>query len=139
MDFPILAATTSTSKEILIIYQNIWRDFGVIAKQAGIVRYAKPLHSLRKSCITDWAGRFGAHVVKEWAGHEDIDTTLKFYLKVPDAEYQRAAGLLETTKAGGTQLVTQPTVLPLPICRKSKAGDGIRTHDVQLGKLAFYH
>ena len=23
--------------------------------------------------------------------------------------------------------------------RHSKAGDGIRTHDVQLGKLAFYH
>ncbi len=32
----------------------------------------------------------------------------------------------------------EPQVLKLADFRK-EAGDGIRTHDVQLGKLAFYH
>ena len=35
--------------------RNLWRDFGVLCKRAGLTRWAGPLHSLRKSCITDWA------------------------------------------------------------------------------------
>ena len=34
---------------------NIWRDFGPLFKKAKVARYSKPMHSLRKSCITDWA------------------------------------------------------------------------------------
>lgn len=77
-----------------VVYQNVWRDFQVIAKNAGVARYSKPLHSLRKSCITDWARDFAAHVIKEWAGHADIRTTLQYYLKVSESDYDKAAGLM---------------------------------------------
>jgi integrase len=184
-----------------VIFKNVWRDFQVLAKRAGVNAYSKPFHSLRKSCITDWASRFPAHVVKEWAGHQDIRTTLKYYLKVSESEYDKAAGLgasatgMNQAKADpdhAADLLTmpeqgqtagsdrsvgnrgdgevaadsfgasvenaegpEPPILPFPgdltgkvtgiadfepsNRRKSKAGDGIRTHDVQLGKLAFYH
>ncbi|MFO0887575.1 MAG: hypothetical protein U0790_00360 [Isosphaeraceae bacterium] len=34
---------------------NAWRDFGVLFRKAKMLRYAKRMHSLRKSCTTDWA------------------------------------------------------------------------------------
>ena len=40
------------------------------------------LHDLRRSAITHWAGRLSAAVVQELAGHVDIKTTLKYYVKV---------------------------------------------------------
>ncbi len=80
-----------------VVYKNVWRDFQVVARRAGVASYSKPLHSLRKSCITDWAARFPAHVVQEWAGHGDIRTTLKYYLKVSESEYDKAAGLVAVT------------------------------------------
>jgi integrase len=96
--FALLEAAYDPQAELVIppggvVYQNVWRDFQVVAKRAGVAPYSKPLHSLRKSCVTDWAARFPAHVVKEWAGHADIRTTLKYYLKVSESEYDRAAGL----------------------------------------------
>ena len=72
---------------------NTWRDAQALFRKAGVPAYDKPFHSLRKSCITDWAGEFPTHVVKEWAGHADIRTTLKYYLKVSESEYDRAAGI----------------------------------------------
>jgi site-specific recombinase XerD len=177
---------------------NLWRDAKLLCKRAGVTPYAKPFHALRKSCITDWASKFPAHVVKEWAGHGDLRTTLKFYLKVSEGDYLRAAGLpeddaglhaseadferaanlsnpdnrqsllplegaeakekgpaiMETagpSETGAddrgadevvssppgelTQLLTQLGDSEAPDRRKSKAGEGIRTPDVQLGKM----
>ena len=85
--------------------KNVSRDFTVLCRRANVVRYAKPLHTLRKSCLTDWAARFQTHVVKEWAGHTSIQTTDEFYLKVSDADYATAASQDFTDV---TQLVTQP-------------------------------
>ncbi len=177
--------------------RNVWRDFRVLCKRAKVTPYAKPFHALRKSCLTDWAARFPAHVVKEWAGHADIRTTLKYYLKVSEGDYRRAAKLpsidatvhqsddleqatrvaasvstgdssldgdqterkapavretagspngqdqgREVVSASSrelTQLLTQPGDFEVSDRRKSIAGEGIRTLDVQLGKLAFYH
>ena len=165
--------------------RNVWRDFQMLFKRAGVTPYEKPFHSLRKTCITDWAGKFPAHVVKEWAGHADIRTTLKYYLKVSESEYDRAAGLTSEAKPSDAEMDVQattteeerktpPTELPAPVDgtpkgddgeagpqdgarprltqlwtrlgdsevenrRKLRAGEGIRTPDVQLGKLAFYH
>ena len=62
---------------------NLWWDMQVLFKRAGVQPYAKPFHTLRKSCITDWAARFPQHVVSEWAGHSDIQTTNEYYLQVP--------------------------------------------------------
>jgi len=131
--------------------RNISRDFNVICKKAVVDRYDKPTHTLRKSCLTDWAGKFPAHVVKEWAGHSSIETTDEFYLKVNEADYLKAAG---KPTEDCTQLCTQPdkkgekeTQDEKQSSRQdavnkevtNKAGDEIRTLDVQLGKLAFYH
>jgi len=170
-----------------VVRKNAWRDFQVLAKKAGVKSYPKPFHSLRKSCITDWADGFAAHVVMEWAGHQDIRTTLKYYLKVSESEYDRAAGWLTSgiakrSSASGeksaerqddadhdavpsnnqaaescqktpegsvsaflpfsadvTGKVTGKVDFEPSICHKYRAGEGIRTLDVQLGKLAFYH
>jgi len=111
--------------------KNIWRDFGPLCKRAGIDRYPKPMHALRKSCITDWAAIHPSHVVQAWAGHSDYRTTTRYYLKVSEGDFDRAAGL--------AQKVAQNHDSDPPTRPKSRAGEGIRTPDVQLGKLAFYH
>jgi integrase len=72
---------------------NIWRDFQVVFRRAGVTPYDKPMHSLRKSCINDWAGEHASHVVKAWAGHSDYRTTATYYLQVSAADYRKAAGL----------------------------------------------
>lgn len=72
--------------------KNVWRDFQVIAKRAGVKSYAKPIHSLRKSRITDWAGKHPPHVVMAWAGHSDLRTTLKYYSKVQESDFEKATG-----------------------------------------------
>ena len=125
--------------------KNISRDFDVLCKRASVTRYDKPLHTLRKSCITDWASRFPMHAVQEWAGHANIQTTRVFYLKVGEAEYDAAA---RQPFATCTQLGTQPadsdrpretaeSVDPGESDTSETAGEGIRTLDVQLGKLRF--
>src|SRR5262249_37109014 len=72
---------------------NIWRDFQVLFKRAGVTPYSKPMHSLRKSCITDWARTNPSHVVQQWAGHSDYRTTAQHYLQVSVSDYRKAAGL----------------------------------------------
>ena len=65
------------------------------------------MHSLRKSCITDWAASGVApKSVQEWAGHADIRTTMAYYAKVLDSEFDKITGM--------TQKVTQ----------KEEAGSG---------------
>jgi len=114
-----------------IAVSNIWRDFGPLCKRAGTQRYSKPMHSLRKSCITDWAAVHPAHVVQAWAGHSDYRTTTRYYLKVSEGDYDRATGPAQKP-------AQNPGSDPENL-HKSRAGEGIRTPDVQLGKLAFYH
>ena len=70
---------------------NINRNIKLSIKRAGLKLWTKPLHSLRKSCITDWAERYPIHAVKEWAGHSSIATTQSFYTQVGDGIYDQAA------------------------------------------------
>ncbi len=127
----------------------MWRDFGVIRKRAGTPKYAKWCHTLRKNRESDWmdAG-FPFHVVVEWMGHSD-EVARQHYLRVNESDL--AAAAQTPIDPNLTQLLTQldvseqlaedesePQVLNFDEFRR-KAGDGIRTHDVQLGKLAFYH
>ena len=159
---------------------NLWRDFQSLFRRARVRPYSKPMHTLRKCCLTDWADTQPSHFVQAWAGHSDYRTTANFYLQVPESGYRKAAGLPlgeeaeKTTRwekcwtviksvageknslsgdpqlefsAGDTSghregLRQNPPQTPdfdLSIRRKSRAGEGIRTPDVQLGKLAFYH
>ena len=132
-----------------LVAQNVWRDFGVIRKRAGLAKYAKWCHTLRKNRENDWmAAGFPFHVVVEWMGHSD-EVARQHYLRVNEADINAAS---QRMIAGDlTQLLTQldnsassadggsaPQVLKLKDFMK-KAGDRIRTDDVQLGKLAFYH
>lgn len=72
--------------------KNISRDFTVLCGRAGVKRYAKPFHTLRKTCLTVWARQFPQHVVAAWAGHASSETTSEYYLQVSEAEYEKAAG-----------------------------------------------
>jgi len=77
---------------------NLSRDFTVLCKRAGIFRWKYPTHTLRKTCCERWAEVYPAHVVAEWAGHSDIETTRKHYLQVAQEVDDKAAGL-EAEKA----------------------------------------
>jgi integrase len=72
---------------------SLYRDIKATILRAGLIVWAKPFHTMRKNCITDWvvAGN-PIHAVKEWAGHADIKTTQKYYLQVSEAVYDQAAG-----------------------------------------------
>ena len=126
---------------------NVWRDFGVIRKRAGTPKYAKWCHTLRKNRENDWiAAGFPFHVVVEWMGHSD-EVARQHYLCVNPSDM--AAASRTQIPESLTQKVTQikvsapaevedaePQVLKLEDFKK-KAGDGIRTHDVQLGNRRF--
>ena len=71
---------------------NVLRDFQRRVEQAGIDTAGKNLtvHTLRKCCIQNWANSLPMNVVKELAGHSDIETTNRFYSTV-DEEHLKAA------------------------------------------------
>lgn len=59
---------------------NSWRDFNAIRRRAGLPECS--MHDLRKSFCTNLARSMPMHVVQELAGHSDIRTTRRFYLKL---------------------------------------------------------
>jgi integrase len=62
------------------------------------------MHSLRKSCITDWAnGGVAPKSVQEWAGHADIRTTMAYYAKVVDSEFEKISGVTQKQEAGSKE------------------------------------
>ncbi len=86
------AAETGSEKVVSgVNVNNLWRDFQVLFRRSDVKKYSKPFHTLRKSCITHWAVSYPAHVVKEWADHSSLETTDRYYLQVPESEYNRAA------------------------------------------------
>ncbi len=126
-----------------LVMQNLWRDFRVICKRAGIEPYAKWCHTLRKNRESDWmAVGFPFHVVVDWMGHSD-EVARQHYLRVNDADLDAAtqtqigAGLTQKlTQIGDSEPETgdedEPQIFNLEEFRK-QAGDRIRTDDVQLG------
>jgi len=68
------------------------------------------IHTLRKSCITNWANEINnPEVVRELAGHSDIKTTMQYYSKVTKEQRQKAAKaidrLLEASFGSGKKYV----------------------------------
>lgn len=94
--------------------KNISRDFTVLCNRASVERYAKPFHSLRKTCLTAWAREYPQHVVQEWAGHADPKTTKDYYLKVSEAEYDRAAGKTSSNSVVARLVARLPHFQPSP-------------------------
>ena len=88
-----------------LVTQNLWRDFRVICKRAGVEPYAKWCHTLRKNRESDWiAAGFPFHVVVDWMGHSD-QVARQHYLRVNEADLDAAA----QTQIGAvlTQKLTQ--------------------------------
>ena len=116
-------------------------------------RYAKPYHSMRKSCIRHWSENFPAHVVSEWTGHADLETTNKYYLQVAESEYRKAAENA-FLKRNGTENCTENGKTEENSGQKEKpdlsqalennkdtneCGRPESNWRIQLGKLVFYH
>ena len=76
---------------------NMWRDFRVIARRAGLDPWARWRHTLRKNCETDWAGRFPIHVVAEWLGNSP-EVAMRHYLRAEARHYLEASGLDDSAK-----------------------------------------
>ena len=76
----VLVNSKGPAKGKQVKHQNIWRDFQVIRRRAGVSKCS--LHDLRKSYCTNLAGSIPMHVVQELAGHSDIRTTRQYYVKV---------------------------------------------------------
>ena len=72
---------------------NLWRDFQAIREKAGVP--ACSFHDLRKSYCTNLADAVPLHVVQELAGHADIRTTRKHYLKVREEQIDSARRALD--------------------------------------------
>ena len=59
---------------------NAWRDFDAIRRRAGLPKCS--MHDLRRSFCTNLSRTIPMHVVQELAGHSDIRTTRRYYVKV---------------------------------------------------------
>ena len=81
---------------------NILRNFRTRCRRAGIKPVGKlTVHTLRKSCIQNWADCLPMNVVKEFAGHSSISTTQEFYTRV-DADHEaKAARLIQQLLQNG--------------------------------------
>lgn len=78
--------------------QNVWRDFQVIRQKAGTPECS--FHDLHKSYCTNLAGAVPLHVVQELAGHADIRTTRKHYVKMPNEQIDAARRALDEVLQG---------------------------------------
>ncbi len=83
---------------------NIQRGFIAIVKKAGI-KYCT-IHDLRRTFITHLAeSGVSAIVVKELAGHDSIETTLKYYTNISSAVQRSAQEKLSDALMGGNEKI----------------------------------
>jgi len=80
---------------------NLWRDFGVICRRAGLERWPDWCQILRKNCETDWAQKYPQYVVSCWMGH-DMSVSARHYLQVPEELYEKAAATNKSPTATKT-------------------------------------
>lgn len=83
---------------------NVPREFKRHLKRAGITPNGTlSIHTLRKSCIQNWANELPINVTKELAGHSSIVTTQKYYLQVDEYHRAKAAAVIESLISGGKE------------------------------------
>jgi len=68
------------------------RGFEVLAKRAKVATYARPFHTLRKNCETDWLSEYDVFTVCEWLGHGPA-IAKRHYHRAKDETFEQAAGL----------------------------------------------
>lgn len=79
------------------LVNNRLREFKRHLKWAGI----KPngslsLHTLRKSCVQNWANHLPPNVTKELVGHASISTTMEYYTQVDGDHRAKAAAVINS-------------------------------------------
>ena len=70
------------------VLNNVNKNFQRRARKAGVSNVC--IHDLRRSAVSHWARKLSPVIVKELAGHTDISTTLKYYVKIRDADMSEA-------------------------------------------------
>jgi len=86
------------SKGRRVTRNNIWRDFQVIRRRAGIAGCS--MHDLQGSYCTNLAEHVPMHLVQELAGHSDIRTTRQYYLRVRPELMEKARETVDVLVAG---------------------------------------
>ena len=84
------------------MFYNAGRDFNHHVKNAGIQKEqgkTLSIHTLRKSCIQNWANELPMNVTKELAGHSSISTTSKYYTQVDSYHRAKAATTIDNLLA----------------------------------------
>lgn len=74
------------------VINNMIRDFDVIRRRSGIAKCT--MHDLRRSAVTNWAQHLPIQVVQQLAGHSNISTTRKYYLKVRSEDVVSASKVI---------------------------------------------
>jgi len=73
--------------------RSFHRDFQVIRRRAGLEKWARWCHTLRKNAETDWGRKYPIHTVTEWLGNSP-KVAMDHYLHAVDAEFDAAAGIV---------------------------------------------
>ncbi len=68
------------------------RGFEAVAKRAKVVMYARPFHTLRKNCETEWLRQYDVFTVCEWLGHS-ATVSKEHYHKAKDESYEHASAV----------------------------------------------
>jgi hypothetical protein len=76
---------------------NLGTEMARIIKRAGLTPWPKLMHNLRATRQTELAATFPEHVVCEWIGNSQ-KVAREHYLRVTEADYQKAANLIETDR-----------------------------------------
>ena len=79
---------------------EVSRQYRAICRRAGIAPISRPLHTMRKSCETDWARVHPIHVVAAWLGNSP-KVALAYYLQPTDEDFQEAAESPVSRMGGG--------------------------------------
>lgn len=99
------------------IANNRLREFKRHLRWAGIQPNGSlSLHTLRKSCVQNWANHLPPNVTKELAGHASISTTMEYYAQVDEDHRIKAAAVIESLVSGdmeeGTAEMTDARMTP---------------------------
>lgn len=93
------AGTWSEGQQVL---NNLNKNFHGLVSKAGVQTAC--IHDLRRSAITHWARKLASPIVKDLAGHSDINTTLRYYTKIREADKAEARTVTANAVASGRKI-----------------------------------
>jgi len=91
---------------------NTLSNFKRCVKWAGIEPNGTlSIHTLRKCCGQNWANNLPPNVTKEFMGHSNIATTMKFYAQVDKDHRIKAAAVIDelVSKGNAARILTSAT------------------------------